>query len=253
MPVINAVIIEDETTSYEYLKYILELNYSSKLNIIGHSASVEKGIKLIEGLNPQLVFLDIQLQDGDGFEILDYFSNSSSFEVIFTTGLTDYKEKAMDYFAFYYLNKPIREEQLITVVDKFLSKKSAFDSEKFITFKNQIENKQHKISLPMKNGEFTIVDIDDILYCEADGSYTNFYTKDNKVYTTSNNLKKVEGILMQSTFFRIHRSTLLNLKHIVQFNKTGELTLSNKKKLLVSSRNKANFLRVLKLMNYSIG
>jgi two-component system LytT family response regulator len=104
----------------------------------------------------------------------------------------------------------------------------------------------------MNNGDFTIVDIDDILYCEADGSYTNFYTTDNKVYTTSNNLKKVENILMQATFFRIHRSTLLNLKHIVQFNHTGELVISNKKKLLVSSRNKTNFLRVLKLMNYSI-
>jgi two-component system LytT family response regulator len=249
---INVVIIEDETASYEYLKYILELNYSPKLNIIGHSPSVEKGIKLISDLNPQLVFLDITLQDGNGFEILDHFSNSSTFEVIFTTGLKDYKEKAMDYFAFYYLNKPIGEEQLIAVVDKFLSKKSAFDNERFIAFKNQVENKQHKISLPMKNGDFVIVDIDDILYCEADGSYTNFYTTDNKIYTASNNLKKVENILTQATFFRIHRSTLLNLKHIIQYNKTGELTLSNKKKMMVSARNKTNFLRVLKLMNYSV-
>ena len=252
MTAINAVIIEDETASYEYLKYILELNYSAKLNIIGHSPSVEKGIKLITDLNPQLVFLDIQLQDGDGFEILDHFSNSSTFEVIFTTGLKDYKEKAMDYFAFYYLNKPIQEAQLIGVLDKFLEKQSAFNTEKYLAFKNQLENKHHKISLPMQNGEFIIVDIDDILYCEADGSYTNFYTTDNKVYTTSNNLKKVESVLMQASFFRIHRSTLLNLKHVVQFNNTGELTLSNKKKLLVSSRNKTNFLRIFKLMNYSI-
>lgn len=250
---INAIIIEDETASYEYLKYIIELNYSSKLNIVGHAPSVEKGIKLINDLNPQLVFLDIQLQDGDGFEILDHFSNTSTFEVIFTTGIKDYKEKAMDYFAFYYLNKPIQESQLIVVVDKFLSKQSAFDSEKYLAFKNQLENKQHKISLPMKNGKFIIVDIDAILYCEADGSYTNFYTTDNKIYTTSSNLKKVESILLQATFFRIHRSTLLNLKHIVQYNNTGELLLSNKKKLLVSSRNKTNFLRVLKLMNYSVG
>ena len=249
---ISAIIIEDENAAYQHLKNILERNYGSKLTIVGHETSVDKGIKLINDLNPQLVFLDIQLQDGDGFEILDHFSDSSTFEVIFTTGLKDYKEKAMDYFAFYYLNKPIKEDQLITVVDKFLSKQSAFDSEKYLAFKNQVENKQHKISLPMKNGEFIIVDIEDILYCEADGSYTNFYTKDNKIYTTSNNLKKVESILMHATFFRIHRSTLLNLKHIVQYNNTGELVLSNKKKLLVSSRNKTNFLRILKLMNYSV-
>lgn len=249
---ISAVIIEDETAAYEYLKYILELNYSSQISIVGHETSVKKGIKLIKDLDPQLVFLDIQLQDGNGFDILDHFSNSSTFEVIFTTGLTDYKEKAMDYFAFYYLNKPIQETQLNNVMDKFLSKQTAFDNEKHLSFKNQLENKYHKISLPMQNGDFTIVDMDDILYCEADGSYTNFHTTDNKVYTTSNNLKKVENILPQVTFLRIHRSTLLNLKHIVQYNNTGEITLSNKKKLVVSSRNKANFLRILKLMNYSV-
>ncbi len=249
---ISAVIIEDENAAYLHLKNILERNYGSQLTIVGHETGVEKGIKLINDLNPQLVFLDIQLQDGDGFEILDHFSNSSSFEVIFTTGLRDYKEKAMDYFAFYYLNKPIQEEQLIAVVDKFLSKQSAFNTDKYVAFKNQLENKHHKISLPMNNGDFILVDIDDILYCEADGSYTHFHTIDNKVYTTSTNLKKVESVLLQATFFRIHRSTLLNLKHIVQFNHTGELVLSNKKKLMVSSRNKTNFLRILKLMNYSV-
>lgn len=249
---INAVIIEDENAAYRHLKNIVETSYSSQLTIIGHETGVEKGIKLINDLNPKLVFLDIELQDGNGFEILDYFSNSSTFEVIFTTGLRDYKEKAMDYFAFYYLNKPILKEQLTTVIDKYLSKQTAFDTEKYVAFKTQIENKQKKISLPTKNGDFNIIDIDEILYCEADGSYTHFYTSNNKTYTTSNNLKKVERILQHTSFFRIHRSILLNLKHIIQFNNNGEIKLTNNKKLLVSSRNKTNFLRILKLMNYSI-
>ena len=249
---INAVIIEDENAAYRHLKNIIETSYSSQLTIIGHETGVEKGIKLINDLNPKLVFLDIELQDGNGFEILDYFSNSSTFEVIFTTGLRDYKEKAMDYFAFYYLNKPILKEQLTTVIDKYLSKQTAFDTEKYVAFKTQIENKHKKISLPTKNGDFNIIDIDEILYCEADGSYTHFYTRNNKTYTTSNNLKKVASILQHTSFFRIHRSILLNLKHIVQFNNNGEIKLTNNKKLLVSSRNKTNFLRILKLMNYSI-
>tara|TARA_R110001583_G_scaffold145635_2_gene297612 strand:- start:44738 stop:45493 length:756 start_codon:yes stop_codon:yes gene_type:complete len=249
---INAIIIEDETAAYTHLKNIIETNFGSQLAIIGHETGVKKGIKLINDLQPQLVFLDIELQDGNGFEILDFFSESSSFEVIFTTGLRDYKEKAMDYFAFYYLNKPIQEKQLTTVINKYLSKQSAFDSDKYAAFKNQLENKHKKISLPMKNGDFSIIDIDTILYCEADGSYTHFFTTDKKTYTTSNNLKKVESILQNTSFFRIHRSLLLNLKHIIQFNNSGEVKLSNNKKLLVSSRNKTSFLRVLKLMNYSI-
>jgi len=249
---INAVIIEDEKAAYMHLKNILEVNYSSKIGVLGHETCVKKGIQLIKDTNPQLVFLDIELDDGNGFEILDYFTNSSTFEVIFTTGLRDYKEKAMDYFAFYYLNKPIIKEQLTTVLDKFLAKQTAFDTEKYLTFKNQIENKHKKISLPMKNGDFNIIDINDILYCEADGSYTHFFTTDRKIYTASSNLKKIERILPQTVFFRIHRSTLLNLKHIVKYNNSGEIQLTNNKKLLVSSRNKTSFLRVLKLMNYSI-
>lgn len=249
---LKALIIEDELAAYTHLKSILDLNYGTQMTIVGYETSVKMGIQRIEEENPDLVFLDIELEDGNGFEILDYFSNSSSFEVIFTTGLRGYKEKAMDYFAFYYLNKPILKEQLSKVVDKFLSKQTAFDTEKYLAFKNQLEYQHKKISLPMKNGDFCLVDIDDIIYCEADGSYTHFFTSDNKTYTTSNNLKKVENILKHTSFFRIHRSILLNLKHIVQFNNTGEIKLTNKKKLLVSSRNKASFLRVLKLMNYSI-
>ena len=158
----------------------------------------------------------------------------------------------MDYFAFYYLNKPILKSQLTVVIDKFLSKQSSFDSSKYFAFKDQLKNQSKKISLPMKNGDFKIIDIDDIIYCEADGSYTHFFTTDNKTYITSNNLKKIETILQHTSFFRIHRSLLLNLKHVSQYNNSGEIKLSNNQKLLVSSRNKSSFLRVLKLMNYSI-
>jgi len=249
---INAIIIEDEKAAFEQLNNILKSSYETQINVIGYETGVEKGIKLINELNPQLVFLDIELEDGNGFEILDYFTNSSSFEVIFTTGLKDYKEKAMDYFAFYYLNKPILKSQLTVVIDKFLSKQTSFDSNKYFAFKDQLKYQSKKISLPMKNGDFIIIDIDDIMYCEADGSYSRFYTKDHKTYITSNNLKKIETLLQHTSFFRIHRSILLNLKHVSQYNNSGEIKLSNNQKLLVSSRNKSSFLRVLKLMNYSI-
>ena len=249
---INAIIIEDEKAAFEQLNNILKSSYETQINVIGHETGVEKGIRLINELNPQLVFLDIELEDGNGFEILDYFTNSSSFEVIFTTGLKDYKEKAMDYFAFYYLNKPILKSQLTVVIDKFLSKQTSFDSNKYFAFKDQLKYQSKKISLPMKNGDFIIIDIDDIMYCEADGSYSRFYTKDHKTYITSNNLKKIETLLQYTSFFRIHRSILLNLKHVSQYNNSGEIKLSNNQKLLVSSRNKSSFLRVLKLMNYSI-
>lgn len=249
---IPTVIIEDELAAFENLRSLLNSMYGDTIQVIGHATSVEAAIQLISNCTPQLVFLDIQLQDGNGFEILDHFTDNATFEVIFTTGLMDYKEKAMDYFAFYYLNKPIEPALLKNVIDTYLAKKTAFDLEKYMAFKNQIEHKNKKISLPVSTGNFIIVDIDSIVYCEAEGSYTNFFTSDGKKYVTSNNLKKIESILQHSTFFRIHRSVLLNLKHVVQYNNSGELKLSINKSLKVSSRNKKNFMRVLKLLSYSI-
>jgi len=249
---ISAIIIEDEMAAVNHLKSILDFNYSNKISILGHATSVLDGIRLINEVNPQLVFLDIQLEGGTGFDILNHFSDASNFEVIFTTGLVDYKEKAMDYFAFYYLNKPIQPKQLITVLNKYLDKQSAFDLEKYLVFKNQLENKHTKITLPITNGGFVILDIDDIVFCEADGSYTKFVSTNGKNYLTSTNLKNVETMLQKDTFFRIHRSTLVNLKHISEFNNSGEIVLSNNQKLMVSSRNKKNFLKVLKFMSYNL-
>ena len=221
-----------------------------KIEVIGMAPSVKKGIQLVNSLSPQLVFLDIQLDDGEGFDILDNVDNSG-FEVIFTTGLKDFKEKAMDYFAFYYLNKPLDELQFIKIVNTFLEKKSSFNLEKYLAFKQQIENNQKRISIPVKNG-FEIINIEDIIYCEADGSYTTFHTVHNKKYVTTTILKKIEGILQQATFFRIHRSVLVNIKHIVKYDNSGKVILVNNKSLNVATRNKKNFLNIIKLMSYNI-
>ena len=247
---IKAIIVEDETAAQNHLKKLLATNFNEKIEVIGMATSVKKGIQLINSLSPQLVFLDIQLDDGEGFDILDNVDNSG-FEVIFTTGLKDFKEKAMDYFAFYYLNKPLDELQFITIVNTFLEKKSSFNLEKYLAFKQQIENNQKRISIPVKNG-FEIINIDDIIYCEADGSYTTFHTVHNKKYVTTTILKKIEGILQQATFFRIHRSVLVNIKHIVKYDNSGKVILVNNKSLNVATRNKKNFLNIIKLMSYNI-
>jgi two-component system LytT family response regulator len=247
---IKAIIIEDEISAQNQLNQLITRNYSEKIEIIGTCTSVKKGIEIINSLNPQLIFLDIQLDDGEGFEILDNVDNSN-FEVIFTTGLRNSKEKAMDYFAFYYLNKPLLEDVFIKTINTFLEKKSSFDLEKYLAFKSQIDDNHKRISVPVKDG-YEIINIDDIIYCEADGSYTTFYTTNNKKYVTSTILKKIETILKQASFFRIHRSALVNLKHITKFENSGKLILSNKKTLAVSHRNRKNFIHILKLMSYNI-
>lgn len=250
---VRAIIIEDEIHAFNHLYNIITTNYNDIIKVIGTAESVKSGIELIELNKPELVFLDIQINGGTGFDILDYFKEKSNFEVIFITGLLDYKEKAMDYFAFYYLNKPIQLLKFNEVIDKYLSRKSRFNLENYLLFKQQVENKNKTIAIPIGSGDFKILKLDNITYCEADGSYTTFHTLDKKSYLTSHNLAKFENIFLQTTFSRVHRSTLLNLKHVKDYSASdGKVILTNGETIFVSSRNKAGFIKMLKLMNYSL-
>ena len=249
---IRALIIEDEDHAANHLKNLITKNFPDKISILGEVKTIREGEILIKEIKPELIFLDVQLKDGTGFDLLDTFKNKMSFEVIFTTGLKNYKEKALDYFAFYYLNKPIDEEKFKLVIDNYLFKKTAFDLEKYLTFKQQIDSKNTAISLPI-NGGFDIQQIENILYCEADGSYTKFHLVNGKSHISSTNLKKNELLLKEHLFYRIHRSSLVNLNHIKSYNaSSGKIVLSNKKTLLVSARNKKSFSQILKLMIHTI-
>ncbi|MGV6845189.1 MAG: LytR/AlgR family response regulator transcription factor, partial [Lutibacter sp.] len=130
-PVIKSVIIEDDSRALVALNELIEKNFNQSIEVLGNAATIKNGIELIDKVKPNLVFLDIQLADGEAFEILDGI-NFKSFEVIFATGSADYREKAMDYFAFYYLKKPIDETQFKVVVNKYLEKKSSFNLENYL-------------------------------------------------------------------------------------------------------------------------
>ncbi|MDP3353571.1 MAG: LytTR family DNA-binding domain-containing protein [Flavobacteriaceae bacterium] len=250
---VQAIIIEDEIHAFNHLNNIIINNYSDQIKIIGTADSVKSGIELIETNKPELVFLDIQINGGTGFDILDYFNKETNFEIIFTTGLIDYKEKSMDYFAFYYLNKPIQENQFIDVINKYFSRKSRFNLENYLAFKHQVENNNTTIAIPIGAGDFKILKLEDITYCEADGSYTTFHTIDFKSFLTSHNLAKFENLFTQSTFSRVHRSTLLNLKHVKDYSSSdGKVILTNGQTIHVSTRNKSGFMKMLKMMNYSL-
>ncbi len=250
---VKAVIIEDEVHAFYRLNTILKNNFQSEIEIIGSADGVKSGVKIIEDLKPSLVFMDIQINEGTGFDILDYFNGQATFEIIFTTGLIDYKEKAMDYFAFYYLNKPIQETQLIAVINKYLSRKTRFDMESYLAFKHQINGENKTVAIPSTHGGYQILELKNIIYCEADGSYTKFYTTDNKELLTSHNLARFDELFSQSSaFYRIHRSVLINMKHVKEYLPDGTVILTNKMKVNVSIRSRAGFIRMMKLTNYSI-
>ncbi|WP_298518840.1 LytTR family DNA-binding domain-containing protein [uncultured Kordia sp.] len=244
---IKAIIVEDEKSSMEYLTSILNRNHKN-IKILGWASDVHDAVTLIKKKEPELVFLDIQLNTGSGFEVLDQLQNEMTFEVIFTTGFVDYKEKAMDYFAFYYLNKPIQEEQLKKVLDMYELKRSAFDRRKYEAFKLQIENKHTSITIYEKS-EYTTIRISNILYCEAAGSYTTIHLRNNQQLLFSRNLKSIENMLEHSDFFRVHRSYLVNLQNVKKVTHDGIMIMIDNKEIATSSRNRKKVIDLLKLYN----
>ncbi|EDP97704.1 LytTR family DNA-binding domain-containing protein [Kordia algicida OT-1] len=241
---INAIIIEDEKSSMEYLLSILKRNHKD-INVLGWASNVDDAVMLIVTDKPDIVFLDIELNDGSGFDVLDHLKTQMTFEVIFTTGFLDYKEKAMDYFAFYYLNKPVQETEIKRVLDMYLLKHTAFNMRKYEAFKNQIERKNQVITIFEKD-EYIPVKLSNIIYCEASGNYTLVHTVNDKSLVISKNLKRVEDMIEVQNFHRVHRSFLVNMNHVKNYTRNGLLTLSNGVEILISFRNRKKMIDLLR-------
>ncbi|WP_298422201.1 LytTR family DNA-binding domain-containing protein [uncultured Kordia sp.] len=242
---ITAVIVEDEKPSMEYLSSLLTKNHSN-IQVLASASNVDDAVAMIESNNPDIVFLDIQLQDGSGFEVLDSLKQEMSFEIIFTTGFLDYKERAMDYFAFYYLNKPVQEHELKKVLNMYVVKRTSFDVQKYMAFKNQIKAKNQIVSIIVKD-QYVAISLKDIVFCEASGSYTFIHTIQGDQHLTSGNLKRIEDLIEDEAFYRVHRSKLVNMKHISSISKDGMIYLSNGTEILTSVRSKKKVLEMYQL------
>lgn len=233
---ITAVIVEDEKSSMEYLLSILTKNHSN-IQVLATAATVKDAVAIIEKHSPDIVFLDIQIQNGSGFDVLDTLKQKMPFEVIFTTGFLDYKEKAMDYFAFYYLNKPVQEKEIKKVLDMYMLKHTSFDIQKYAAFRNQIKSRREIISIIVKD-EYVTIKLTNIVYLEAAGNYTFIHTIQGDQYLSSKNLKRIEDIIEDTAFLRVHRSSLVNMKYIKSISKDGIIVMQTNAEILISIRNK---------------
>ncbi len=234
---IRAVIIEDDIESLNYLSSIIDKSFD-ELKICGYAKTVNEGIKLINNFKPEIVFMDIELEDGTAFEILDNIE-SPDFEVIFTTAYNDYFEKALEHFAFCYLLKPIDDKKLRKVIDRYTNVKNRlFSLSKYALYQEFIRDKDARLLIHAGNNHIA-VNLSDIIYCEADGNYTIFKLCGNKNVLASNTLKYYEELLNHKAFFRANRFTLINVRHISNIFKRETIVLSNKSKINVSVRNKS--------------
>lgn len=212
---INAIIIDDELPFQASLEIILKKNYPH-IKINAKAENVEEGIKAIDKHKPNLVFLDINLPDGLGFDILDKCS-FKDFEVIFTTSFNEYAVRAFEVSALHYLLKPIDEIQLKNAINRFDEKnlKDLFD-EKLTILKASMHENPQKIVLHEK-GEYKIFNIADIVRCEADKEYVNVYFNDGKSILLSKTLKSLQNILTEQSFVRVHNKHLINLRYVKSY------------------------------------
>jgi two-component system LytT family response regulator len=237
----NVVIVEDEVNSRLLLKNLLSEN--PKVTIVGEAASVAEGLQVINSTRPDLLFLDVQLQNGTSFDLLQQLENQ--YQIIFTTAYDEYAVKAFKFNAIDYLLKPIDEDELRLAVQKAedhfsrnykLSKDQITNLLSSVTGNGRVSD---KIAIPTPEG-FIVLPCQDILYCRSIGNYTEFVLSNDKKLMSSYTLKQYDDILVNHGFLRIHKSYLVNLKHITQYKRTdgGSVVLANGDEIAVSKRNK---------------
>ncbi len=245
---IKAALIDDEDKGIKTLRNLLK-DYCPDVEVIGTANSVSEGVELLSKISPDIVFLDIEMEDGDGFDILERISKHD-FEVVFTTAYEEYAIRAFDFSALHYLLKPINLLELQKVVEIFKEKKgdntTALHTQLQI-LQSTLNQQVKKIALPCFEG-ISFVNIDEIIRCEADKNYTVFYLQDGSEIIVSKNLGFYEEMLERYQFSRIHHKHLVNLKYVSKYvkGKGGYVVLNDDSHLEVSSRRKDIFLKKIK-------
>ena len=244
---ISTVVIEDEGHSRKMLVEMLHEN-CMQINVVGEAESVKTGLAAIAEQRPQLVFLDIELKSETSFQILEQVPKIN-FELIFTTAFDHYALNAIKICAIDYLLKPIDLNELRVVVAKaekrinrvYLNK----NLEVLLTNIKTRSQYSHRIALSAPEG-LVFVNVSDIIYCESDGPYTKFIFKHADKIVTSIHLKEYEDLLSGYDFFRIHKSSLVNLQEIQKYIRGdgGQLIMSNGVILSLSKQCKEDFLHI---------
>lgn len=246
----HTIIIDDDILARRVLKRILEQNFK-EIKIEGEADSVKSGIELINEVRPDLVFLDIEMPDGTGFNLIEQLEKTD-FKLVFTTSYSDYAITAFKYSAFDYIVKPVLLENVKSTIQRINDIPVLHEKKRVEVLKNSLTRKDSEqdatIALPEMNG-FSIVKVKDIVRCEGERNYSRIFFRDGKSILVSRTLLEFDNLLVPHGFYRIHRSHLVNLKDVTKFLKTdgGIVEMSDKSQLRVSPKFKDELLN--KLLN----
>lgn len=247
---IRTIIIDDEPSAINVLVMLLNKKCKELVDVIATSSSAIEGKELIETLKPDLVFLDIEMPEMSGIDLLRSFINPV-FRVVFITAYDAYAVEAFRLSAIDYLLKPVEADDILRAVQKI--KKDIDQNENTIGAQlHHLEelllqnNAESKIGIGMAD-KIVFVNTADIVYCEANGSYTNVFFRDGRKMVASKSLGDFELQLAEHNFFRIHHSSLINLNRVKEFQRHdgGYVIMENNKRLEVSQRKRKDFLNAI--------
>lgn len=242
---LTAAIVDDVAQARATLKEDLAA-YCPNIEIIGEADGVVTGSKLLNKIKPDVVFLDIQLQDGTGFDILEILGDIS-FQVIFTTASDEFAIKAFKFSAVDYLLKPVDPDELIVAVQK-VSKVNNSTQENYDLLLNTVKEQSAPKRMALHTLEkIHVTDIADIVRCESNGNYTTFYFKDGQKLLVTKTLKEYDQMLSEYKFARVHQSHLINAQQIKEFVKVdgGYIVMRDGSKIPVSLRKKSVVMKLL--------
>ncbi len=236
---IKALIIDDEPLFRNAIREKVTQRFPHAIEIIGEASGVASGLEAINKFQPDLLFLDINMEDGTGFDLLEK-TPSIHFDIIFVTGYDQHAIKAIKAGALDYVLKPIDDLEFDEAIKKAIdTHKKEHHLEKLLEISGEyfrgVEKK--RIILKTTDTVYAVYE-EDILYCRSEGNYTTFYTLKDETIMVSKSLKQVEEIVSEANFVRCHQSYMVNKKHVLRYNKNGTLVIKQDYKVPVSSRRK---------------
>lgn len=247
---ITAVLIDDDKHLRKGLKALLE-RYTHEIHIIGEAESVQTGVECLEKLRPQVIFLDIHLSDGTGFDILEKIKGKITAHIVFITAHEQYAVKAFKFSALDFILKPVDPEELqdtIAKIKEVVGKRNSFEHIDLLleNIRKKVDNFK-RIALSTSDG-IHLFEVSDIIRCEAKVNYTEFFIKNHKPLLISKTLKEYEEMLTEHGFERIHQSHLINLSYLKSYIKSdgGYVIMADNSKLPLAQSKREKLQELIK-------
>lgn len=244
---IKAVSVDDEPHCLDRLSRLLTEHCATTVHVVGTAQSVAEGIGLVQTVQPDLIFLDVQIHDQTGFDLLKQVHPFGG-DVIFTTAFEKYAVQAFRFSAVDYLLKPIDPDDLNRAVAKLIPKSPGPDRSAQLDMLlhnfTAVQNTSKRIAVPIATG-LVFLQVSDIVRCQSDGNYTLIHLKDSQKILVARTLKEFDDMLADAHFFRVHHSHLINLAYVRSYTKGkgGSVSMQDNSEIDVSTRRKDDFLK----------